>query len=175
MIENHKIAFRPMRKDDIDSVMDIDRLSFSLPWPKSAYLHDLNNNSKALLRIAEDITKIDQPRIVGMIDVWFIIDEAHIATLAVHPDYRGCGIATRLIDLALVEALQFGATSAMLEVRASNHAAQALYKQFGFKTVYRRPRYYIDNKEDALLMNLENLDEWLRSPMHRKLQRAMVG
>lgn len=175
MIENHKIAFRSMRKDDVDSVMDIDRLSFSLPWPKSAYLHDLNNNSKALLRIAEDITIIDQPRIVGMIDVWLIIDEAHIATLAVHPDYRGFGIATRLIDLALVEAHQLGATTAMLEVRASNHAAQALYKQFGFKTVYRRPRYYIDNKEDALLMNLEDLDRWVRSPLHLKIQQAIAG
>ena len=175
MIENHKIAFRPMRKDDIDSVMLIDRLSFSMPWPKSAYQHDLKNNSKALLRVAEDISNIDHPLVVGMIDVWLIIDEAHIATLAVHPDYRGCRIATRLIDLALDEAHQLGALTAMLEVRASNHAAQALYKQFGFKIVYRRPRYYIDNKEDALLMNLEDLDQWVRSPQHRKIQLVIAG
>ena len=51
----------------------------------------------------------------------------------------------------------------MLEVRTSNLAAQGLYKQFGFEVVHRRRRYYVDNKEDALLMNLEHLDEWIRT------------
>jgi ribosomal-protein-alanine N-acetyltransferase len=165
MIVDNRLTFRPMRKDDIDSVMDIDRCSFSMPWPKSAYLHDLINNSKALLRVAEDGTNFEAPRVVGMIDLWLILDEAHIATLAVHPEYRGLGIAARLIELVLLEAHELGAGKVMLEVRASNLAAQALYKQFGFEIVHRRPRYYVDNKEDAFLMNLEDLESWVNSSL----------
>ena len=172
MTEDQKITFRPMRKDDLDSVMVIDRLSFSLPWPKNAYLNDLNNNEKALLRVAEASTNRNEARVVGMIDLWLILDEAHIATLAVHPDYRGRGIATRLIELVLLEAHELGTSRVMLEVRTSNHAAQALYKQFGFKVVHRRPRYYVDNKEDALLMNLDDLDLWVRSSLQTELQET---
>lgn len=172
MTEDQKITFRHMRKDDLESVMIIDRLSFSMPWPKNAYLHDLNNNENALLRVAEASTTGKDARVVGMIDLWLILDEAHIATLAVHPDYRGRGIATRLIDLILLEAHELGASKVMLEVRASNHAAQALYKQFGFKTVHRRPRYYVDNREDALLMNLEDLGYWVKSSLQNELQKT---
>ena len=171
MIEDQKITFRPMRKDDLDSVMVIDGLSFSMPWPKSAYLHDMIDNPKAMLRVAEGISKDSEKGIVGMIDVWLILDEAHIATLAVHPKHRGQGIATGLIELVLFEAHHRGASTAMLEVRTSNQAAQALYKHFGFKVVHRRPRYYVDNKEDALLMNLEDLGTWVQSSRQVKIQQ----
>jgi ribosomal-protein-alanine N-acetyltransferase len=169
MIEDKKLTFRPMRKDDLDSVMVIDRLSFSMPWPKSAYMHDLVDNPKAILWIAEELTNALAPRVVGMIDTWLILDEAHIATLAVHPDHRAHGIASQLIELVLLEADKRGATSAMLEVRASNHAAQSLYQHFGFTFVHRRSHYYIDNKEDALLMNLDDLGDWVRSVKQVKL------
>ena len=172
MTVDQKITFRHMRKDDLDSVMVIDRLSFSLPWPKNAYLNDLNNNEKALLRVAEASTNRNDARVVGMIDLWLILDEAHLATLAVHPDYRGLGIATRLIDLVLLEAHELGAIKVMLEVRSSNYAAQALYKQFGFKVVHRRPRYYVDNREDGLLMNLDDLDLWVKSSLQTELQKT---
>ncbi|HUV26971.1 MAG TPA: ribosomal protein S18-alanine N-acetyltransferase [Anaerolineales bacterium] len=172
MIEDKRITFRPMRKDDLDSVMVIDRFSFSMPWPESAYRHDLIENPNALLRVAEVVSTISNAQVVGMVDVWLILDEAHIATLAVHPDYRGQGIASRLIKLVLIEAHEKGASSAMLEVRASNHAAQSLYKNFGFKIVQRRPRYYYDNKEDAFLMNLDNLADWEVSGEQGELQKS---
>ena len=172
MIEDNKITFRPMRKDDLDSVMVIDRLSFSMPWPQSAYLHDLLDNPNAMLRVAEIMSKNSTAHVVGMVDVWLIIDEAHIATLAVHPDYRGQGIATNLVELVLQESHAKGASRAMLEVRASNHAAQTLYEQFGFKVVHRRPRYYVDNREDALLMNLEDLGERVRSFQLVEIQKT---
>jgi ribosomal-protein-alanine N-acetyltransferase len=94
-----------------------------------------------------------------MIVIWLILGEAHIATLAVHPDFRGRGTGSQLLEVALQEARNKGAREAMLEVRASNHVAQALYDGYGFEVVYRRSRYYRDNNEDALLMNLENLDD----------------
>jgi ribosomal-protein-alanine N-acetyltransferase len=162
MIENNRISFRPMRKDDLDAVMVIDRLSFSMPWPVSAYRHDLINNPDAMLWVAEETTSDSGNKIVGMIDIWLILDEAHIATLAVHPDHRGRGIAASLLDTVLVEAIKRGARTAMLEVRASNQIAQALYKDYGFEVVQRRRGYYRDNHEDALLMNLDNLEDVIK-------------
>jgi ribosomal-protein-alanine N-acetyltransferase len=159
MIENNRISFRRMRKDDLDSVMDIDRLSFRMPWPESAYRHDLMNNPNAILWVAERLSQENGSNVVGMVDVWLILEEAHIATLAVHPDYRGNGIAASLLQKVLFKAYELGARRAMLEVRASNQAAQSLYKGFGFEIVTRRRRYYRDNNEDALLMNLDDLED----------------
>ena len=159
MMENNLITFRPMRKDDLDSVIGIDRLSFSMPWPKSAYIHELDKNPAALLWVAEKRSPDTGNLVVGMIVLWLILDEAHIATLAVHPDQRGNGIASRLLEIGLIEAFSMGAREAMLEVRASNKIAQSLYNGYGFEIVYRRPRYYRDNNEDALLMNLDNLED----------------
>ena len=163
MIENSRINFRPMRIDDLDSVLVIDRLSFSMPWPESAYHHDLIKNPDALLWVAEEISPISGTKVVGMIDVWMILDEAHIATLAVHPDDRGKGIASCLLEILLVEVFKRGARRAMLEVRASTYKALSLYKDYGFEVVHRRRRYYRDNNEDALLMNLENLEDLIKN------------
>ena len=173
MIENKRIIIRPMQEDDLDAVMVIDRLSFSLPWPESAYRHDLFDNSNALLRVAEDSDNQSRGLILGLIDVWLILDEAHIATIAVHPDYRNQGIATKLIEAVLLEAEGKGACKAMLEVRTSNQAAQTLYQKFGFQVVHRRRKYYIDNKVDALLMNLDNLTEWVKSSELIKARKVL--
>jgi ribosomal-protein-alanine N-acetyltransferase len=96
--------------------------------------------------------------IIGLIVVWLILEEAHIATIAVHPDYRGLGIGKKLLAVALRESIRRGAGEAMLEVRAHNLTAQAMYRLFGFEVVSRRPHYYRDNNEDALLMNVYHLD-----------------
>ena len=96
--------------------------------------------------------------LAGMIATWFIIDEVHVANIAVHPDYRRLGIGRKLLAHALLHSAYKGANTAMLEVRRSNQGAQALYAQFGFTEVGVRVHYYRDNNEDALLMNLEPID-----------------
>ena len=165
--EKASILIRPMQPDDLEKVRAIDRLSFSLPWPESAFQYELNANPAALLWVAETESPPEERRVVGMIVVWLITDEAHVATIAVHPDFRGQGIGRRLLSTALREAIRRGASQAMLEVRAGNQAAQALYRRFGFEVTYRRPKYYRDNNEDALLMNLTGMDEryleWLKN------------
>ena len=172
MIENNSISFRHMRKDDLDSVMVIDRLSFRLPWPESAYRHDLMNNPNAILWVAEELSHDNGSKVIGMTDVWLIQDEAHIATLAVHPDYRGKGVAANLLYKVLFEAFKSGARKAMLEVRASNQIAQSLYKGFGFEIVTHRRRYYRDNNEDALLMNHDNLADLINQEQEIQERRT---
>jgi ribosomal-protein-alanine N-acetyltransferase len=94
-----------------------------------------------------------------MIVVWFVVDEVHIATLAVHPGYRGRGLSKPLLIAALREAVRRGFRRATLEVRAGNLVAQNLYLSFGFEVVGVRSRYYRDNNEDAWIMTTRDLEE----------------
>ncbi len=147
---------RSMGLEDIEQVQEIDRLSFALPWPKSSYKFEISDNFRSRCWVVEQ-----QPpdgaaaRVVAMAVIWLVIDEAHIATIAVHPDYRGLGIGRRLMDVIIANAHQEKMLSATLEVRAGNRAAQDLYTSYGFVEVGRRPRYYQDNQEDALIMTVE--------------------
>jgi ribosomal-protein-alanine N-acetyltransferase len=152
------IAIREMRSDDLEQVRELDRLSFTMPWPDSAYNFEINENPLSYLWVAEDTSANEHGHIIGMIVTWHIMGEAHIATLAVHPDFRGRGIAKQLIITALEDAFTKGMGAATLEVRAHNEAARNLYQHFGFEVVGRRPRYYRDNNEDAIIMTLDSLD-----------------
>ena len=150
---------RSMQLDDLSQVLAIDSQSFTLPWPESAYRYELLENTSSFLMVAE-IEQSEVGRlIVGVVVVWMILDEAHIATIAVHPEFRGQGIASRLMVSVMREAIQLEARLATLEVREQNTAAQRLYQRFGFDIVGRRPRYYKDNLEDALIMTVGDLDK----------------
>ena len=161
------VQIRPMQAADLDQVQAIDRLSFSIPWPPSAYRYELFKNELSLLWVAELASQASPKPVVGAIVVWLVLDEAHIATLSVHPDYRENGIGKALVATALAAAIYKKMISATLEVRAGNLAAQQLYKHFRFEVVGRRLRYYRDNNEDALIMSINHLDsvylEWLES------------
>jgi ribosomal-protein-alanine N-acetyltransferase len=143
---------------DVQPVREIDRLSFAIPWTDRSYHFELTENEASRLWVAEVPDEAGRPALVGMIVVWLILDEAHIGTIAVHPDHRQQGIARQLLATALLDAYQQGARKSFLEVRRGNLAAQKLYEQFGYVVVGVRPRYYRDNGEDAYLMNLEEID-----------------
>lgn len=153
-----EITIRPMRVDDLGIVHQIDCLSFSLPWPANAFRYELLENQNSRLWVAEIESADKVGVVVGAIVVWLVVDEAHIATLAVHPDYRRRGIATKLLKTALKECARLGMRSATLEVRAGNLEAQSLYRRFGFEVVGRRRAYYQDNQEDALIMTLSRIE-----------------
>jgi ribosomal-protein-alanine N-acetyltransferase len=144
------IQIRKMELADIPSVLAIDQASFTLPWPESSYRYEVLSNRVARCLVAED----QQHQIVGMIVSWILTDELHIATFATHAGRRREGIGTLLLRKALTDASHSGARRAYLEVRESNLVAQAVYGKFGFKVSGRRPRYYRDNNEDAILMTL---------------------
>ena len=146
-------SIRKMTLDDLEQVIAIDQASFSLPWPERSFRFEITDNPAARCWVAEG-----DGRIVGMLVLWLIVDEAHIATIATHAQYRRRGLGRALLVHALVSARSEGARSSFLEVRESNVAAQAMYHKHGFIENGRRPRYYKDNNEDAILMTLESLD-----------------
>lgn len=164
-----------MTAEDLAQVILLDCMSLNMPWPLSAYRHELQNEASrpwvaeavlqapltfetALPMTMESITKAaGEKAVLGMLVLWMILDEAHIATLAVHPQMRRQGIARLILQTALIGAAREGASTAFLEVRAGNTGAQKLYEGFGFKLAGRRPHYYKDNGEDALLLTLEGL------------------
>ena len=161
------MRIRPMRLEDLEQVHAIDRMSFSIPWPENSYRYELLDNPRSMQLVAETDLPDSPKQVVAVIVVWLIEDEAHIATLSVHPDYRGQGISRELLAATLIEVIRSGMRAATLEVRANNQIAQALYRRFRFSVYGRRPRYYRDNDEDALIMTVEGLDEhyiqWLES------------
>ncbi len=174
-LDSHAISIRPMTPDDLPQVQKIDRLSFTLPWPNSAYEYELHENPLSLLWVAEARTSENSKIVVGMIVVWLIVDEAHIATIAVLPDYRSQGIARCLLVTALQAVIKRGFRIATLEVRSGNTAAQSLYRRFGFNIVGVRPKYYRDNNEDALIMTVYNLGQTYVNWLEKNTWKSLSG
>ena len=143
---------RKMTVEDIPVVVQLDQISFSLPWPERSFRFELTDNPASRCWVAEA-----DGHVVGMVVAWLLVDEVHIATIATHPDYRRHGIASRLLANILLRGLDEGAKSSFLEVRESNLAAQEMYRKFGYEAAGRRKRYYRDNDEDAILMYLKSL------------------
>ena len=141
------LVVEPMRMADVPTVHEIERLSFSTPWPAHAFEQELTGN-----RMARYLVARAGERVVGFGGIWLMVDEAHITTFGVHPEWRRRGVGRQLL-IALVElSEQMRASRMTLEVRAGNQAAQELYRRFGFIVAGRRARYYTDDGEDALIM-----------------------
>src|SRR5919106_3669658 len=110
------LVIRKMMLDDVSAVIELDQKSFSLPWPERSFRFELTDNPASRCWVAEL-----EGQIVGMIVVWLLVDEAHVATIATHPDFRRKGIGKRLLSHALQHLMDEGARSSFLEVRESNY------------------------------------------------------
>ncbi len=146
-----------MTLDDLPRVVELDRASFSLPWPESSFRFEISENKVSRCWVAETPGEDGTPMIAAMIVIWLIIDEVDVATFAVDGSFRRQGIAQRLLAHALLDAGRDGGKKAFLEVRASNTPARSLYHKFGFIEDGVRKQYYADNHEDAILMVLDPL------------------
>jgi len=147
------VILRKMTLDDVEQVVAIDQVSFSLPWPTSSFHFELTDNPASRCWVAEA-----DGRVAAMLVAWFIVDEIHIATIATHPDFRRRGIGENLLLHVLQASKAEGALTSFLEVRESNGAAIAMYEKFGYVESGRREGYYKDNGEDAILMTLDPLN-----------------
>jgi ribosomal-protein-alanine N-acetyltransferase len=156
---------RYMTLEDVPQVLEVDKLSFASPWPERSYAFEINDNKNAhmvsLVGTPDPVSSNGQtpePIIVGYGGMWLIDGEAHISTIAVHPDCRGKGLGEVLLTGMLTRAMRLDSDYSILEVRISNHTAINLYKKYEYDIVGRRKRYYRDNNEDAFLMHLAPLN-----------------
>ncbi|HSK92511.1 MAG TPA: ribosomal protein S18-alanine N-acetyltransferase [Candidatus Angelobacter sp.] len=165
-----RVVVDPMRMDDVQAVHEIERLSFRTPWPAYAFEQELRGN-----RLARYVVARAGDRVVGFAGIWLMVDDAHVTTFGVHPDWRRQGIGRQLL-LNLAElSVTIGARRMTLEVRPSNQAAQALYQAFGFEIVGRRPRYYTDDGEDALIMTTPDLADVRMRDLVAAERRRLAG
>ena len=165
---------RPMEPCDVPIVAAIERLSFPTPWPASSFLYELSNRTRSFYRVllkAEGrgtasregrwrrwlcgvIDRPEESRLIGYVGFRLQSAEAHISTVAVHPDWRGNGLGELLLLTAIEQALELGSSVVSLEVRASNRVAQNLYRKYGFRFTSVHRGYYRDG-EDAWLMAVQ--------------------
>ena len=137
----------PMTADHLDEVAALERICFSTPWSRNMLAEELDNMLSAFL-VALD----DNGRVAGYAGMHVILDEGYIANVAVRPDCRKQGVASRLLQVFLDFAQGNRLAFLTLEVRASNYDAIALYGSRGFRSVGRRPNYYEHPREDAIIM-----------------------
>ena len=142
---------RSIREEDVRQIHEIEKLCFAMPWSEESILHDVKENVVARWLVYDD----GAGNVLAYAGMWFVLDEAHVCNVAVHPDHRRKGYGLRIFQALEALAMENSMAMMTLEVRRSNSAAQNLYHACGFLDVGYRKRYYEDNKEDALIMYKE--------------------
>lgn len=191
------LTLRYMKISDIKQVSAIDHLSFEPPWPSDSYHFEINQSTVSHMVVLEECTAhnngVSSPeqtgiwdrisrlfsqepqstnhKIVGYGGLWKIADEAHVSTIATHPEARGNGYGEILMAGMFGKALLLGADYIVLEVRVSNAVAQKLYTKYGFTRNGVKKRYYRSDNEDAYDMRV-NFDYEIIEQYH-SLYRAL--
>jgi ribosomal-protein-alanine N-acetyltransferase len=145
-----------MTEHDLIEVVEIEEQSGLSRWGWDAYHTELSEASGALMfvaRLQRTEETNDARRVGGFVAARLSVDELHINNIAVRHVHRRSGMGGALLEAVLREGARQGARSALLEVRLGNEAAQKLYAKYGFEVVARRPQYYTQPLEDALVMS----------------------
>lgn len=138
-----------MKENHVAAVAELEKLCFSAPWSESAVRSELTNPLSLWL------VALENEHVIGYIGSQTVLDEADMMNVAVSPDSRQKGVGQELVT-SLVERLKANAVRCLtLEVRASNEPAKSLYQKLGFQQVGRRPNYYRNPREDALILRKE--------------------
>ncbi len=184
-------VIRPMEQNDVPTVVAIDQMSFATPWQASSYQYELRHPTQsayyALLKPHTDEPSHPRPRwlqqlrnllgitkesrVIGYVGFRLRPNDAHISTIAVHPDWRGRGLGELLLLTAIEKVLELENDVVTLEVRASNLVAQRLYRKYSFRFMGVHQNYYRDG-EDAWLMEVNVGQAAYRSRLH-EMRRAM--
>jgi len=141
------VVIKETALNHIDDIMMVERLSFTIPWSRESFIHELKDN-----KFSRYISALVNGKVVGYAGMWIIFDEGHITNIAVHPEFRKNGIGSRLLEKLIDISQENGVEKLTLEVRRSNTAAKNLYYKYGFKEEGIRKCYYADNGEDAIIM-----------------------
>ena len=146
-------SIEPMRERDLIGVVEIEETSGLNRWGYDAYRRELFTNPNSIMIVARNL--VPGPAVLGFFAGWIVEDELHVNNVASHRDYRRIGVGRSLMEAAVDDAACRGVAQVLLEVRASNEAAQRMYKNLGFGFVGRRRDYYRLPSEDALVMKLK--------------------
>ena len=163
------ITVTPMRRRHLRSVLRIEERTSSTPWSLGLFLAECRRDERLYL-VARDGSDL-----VGFAGMLFVVGEGHITTIAVDPDVQGGRVGTRLLLALLRGAIALGAGAVTLEVRASNTAALALYRRFGFAPAGVRKDYYSHRVEDALVLWLRDIDEPAYAQRLDAIEQALPG
>jgi ribosomal-protein-alanine N-acetyltransferase len=155
--EAREFSISEMTEHDLLEVIQIEETCGLSRWGWNAYHAELAQERGSIMLVARgtdgrDLT--NQQRAKGFIAARLVADELHINNVAVRDEHRRLGIARMLLETAIDRAKGLGARRGFLEVRVGNAAAQALYARCGFRATGRRPDYYTEPLEDALVMTL---------------------
>lgn len=144
------LAFRPMRRSDLDAVLAIEQRAFPQPWSRSFFEKELGTpQARCTVATTDDETAT----IVGYTVCWRVLDEVHLLNVAVHVEHRGAAVGRRLVEDVLAVGRATGGRVVYLEVRAGNVAARRLYRRLGFRDLGVRRGYYGPG-QDAIVMEL---------------------
>ena len=155
--EQGEWVIEPATAEALPDILHIEEACFSAPWTRKMLEAELSGNPFAHFLLAKRVTSGESGShsIIGYLCFWVVFEEVRLMNLAVIESMRHKGIARALVSRALELGAAQTASRALLEVRASNQAAHALYRSLGFRDVSTRPTYYSNPIEDALLMELD--------------------
>ena len=134
----------PMTTEDAKALAELDKLSFAVPWSEKSFLEEANN------RLARYFVAKDEGKIIGYGGIWLVSGEGNITNIAVHPEWRKKGIASKILE-ELIKSAE-GCGQIFLEVRESNIAAISLYEKHGFKNCGVRKNFYHSPVENGIIM-----------------------
>jgi [ribosomal protein S18]-alanine N-acetyltransferase len=151
-------GFRRMALPDLDRVMAIEQDGFAHPWSADLICREMTHDWSTILLATEHRPGpggLPSEHLVGFVVYWIVHDELHVLNIATAAEERRRGVARALMLESAVRARKAGAVLSTLEVRRSNTAALALYRDLGYRQVGIRPNYYVDEGEDAIVMVLD--------------------
>lgn len=151
------VTIAPMRRRHLRGVLRIERHSVHARWSAGLFLNELAGERRCYVVALDDAARTTTRAVVGFAGVLLTGTDAHVTTIAVHPQVRRTHIGTRLLLVLATEARRRGAEAMTLEVAASNAAAIALYERFGFIVEGVRAGYYAELGEDALVLWMSDL------------------
>jgi len=156
VLELLEVLVRKMQKPDVDEVMEIEKVSFGTHhWSRQSFISEIKNTLGYYYSAFDQNTQ----KLIGYCGFWLICEEAHVTTIAVHPEFRKRYVGEILLQHLIDVGYERECKWFTLEVRASNFPAQNLYYKYGFKSLGLRRKYYQDNNEDALIMWTQNIWE----------------
>jgi ribosomal-protein-alanine N-acetyltransferase len=141
---------QPAQRRDLPEILAVERQSFSQPWTRAMFQEELAKVPSTLYVYRPE----PAGTLRGYLCFWSVAGELQLINIAVHHAHRGTGVGRRLMKFLIEEARRREAEKIFLEVRPSNVPALGLYARLGFEVLYRRPRYYLPENEDALVMSL---------------------